>query len=116
MNSRELDEKVALLLGHGVTEGSDFMRVEHFGVTLLARYSTDYACVPEQLAWLRAQHGSDIAFQFFTIRMRADGVWTAFCILPVGKQSMPLEAHGATIPEALSRLVVAVAEVKEAGK
>lgn len=94
MNNRELDERVARALGWTTNDW-------------VPKYSIDYACVPEMLAWLRDRVLSVDITHYFT----GAGIHK-----PVYVMASAFQEHGATIPEALSRLVVAVAEAKEAGQ
>lgn len=121
--SHELDEKVARALGwvpiRGVpgTTGAKCRawtkawssNDNRMLMEVLSAYSTDYACVPEMLAWLRSR------FTLTDIGVYRDGeVWARGSFEDV--DTIDVVSSGDTIPEALSRLVVAVAEAKEAGQ
>lgn len=112
--SRELDEKVARALGWAKLrwDGPNLIgrKPGKAGMWCAGSYSTDYACVPEMLAWLRGR-----GYHAIMLVSAVDGMATASCYTGLLDTSKLMQ-HGATIPEALARLVVAVAEAKEASQ
>ena len=111
--SHELDEKVARAMGWVCVDLKATYKWRRPGSPALCQtvnpWSTDYECVPEMLAWLRSR------FTLTEIGVYKDGeVWARGSFDDV--DTIDMESPGDTIPEALSRLVVAVAEAKEAGQ
>ena len=119
LSGRELDEAVAKLLGWTVVETDT---IDHEPAELWLRegmvlaieappaYSTDFALLPEMLGWLRERlrTGHELALE-------DDGAaWVAATYVQesYGRDYFQT-AKGATLPEAVARLVVAVA-AKEA--
>ena len=91
----ELDRAVAIAMGHGPVSKC-FMHRDGGTKQALPNFSTDPRHTAEMLTWLRPHPEHDV-------------------VIVVGKTGvsavrLPEAAEGATIPEALSRLVVAVKE------
>lgn len=119
--TRELDIKVAEAMGwhslyvskfNGETCGWPAGRTKsHEPVHAVPRYSTDYAALPEMLAWLQS-HGyvemeslrAEDPHSYWSARMWRSGE-------PVPDEDFGWWT-GATLPEAVARLVVAVAEAQ----
>lgn len=106
--SRELDEKVARVLVPNLTSEAFKEAVKQDGAAFA--YSSDWLCFEEMLAWLRNLGSVQIDVGIW----RDAEVSASFC----SRSTPDIDdcAVGATLPEALARLVVAVAEAKEAGK
>ena len=69
-------------------------------------FSTDAACIPEMLAWLR------ITFELTEVGVSRDGeVWARGSFDDV--DTIDMVEDGSTLSEALAKLVVAVGEAKE---
>lgn len=109
LQGRALDEAVARAMGwqcrDGVTTKAASVGRTHvrFGIT---RYSTDPATQAEMLAWIDGKTGCGVILTIYTTDLSVAAVLDDYddmgaCTVPPG--------HGATINEALARLVVAVA-------
>lgn len=129
--SYELNKRVAEAMGWTLVDPDDHDgpcwlhlngKVARNGVRY---YDTDPAAIPEMLEWLKKEHGSDVGFQFFTMRWvmvnepdgslvgkwRADTIFT----FKVGKKdkTVVLSQRGHSLNEAIANLVVAVAEARK---
>jgi len=113
--SRELDEKAALAIGWTRNDRGFWIRPGESSErdtwhNWPPKLSTDYARVPEMLAWLRTKIAGDT--EIMLEQRCATGGWTA-CVWESSDGEAIPTGRGATIPEALAQLVVAVAEAKE---
>lgn len=110
--TRELDERVAKILwpqGHiGHPEHPAHGRA----------YSSDWRCVPEMLAWLDAR--KDYAsFNACTWHVglrpgKPEWVWSVTMHYVKPDPRLNITRHGTILPEAIARLVVAVADASVA--
>ena len=109
VSNRELDERVARAMGWTITlsDTADPWQVKFERYRTLRAYSSDWSCCEEMLAWLRKAAGNIIML------IAEDGLSTVSNYRGLDRSATDAMAHCAALPEALARLVVAVAGAKE---
>lgn len=98
-----LSERVAKVLGWSVPDapGRAYWRSPDSVLWRLPAYASDWSLLPEMLAWLR-ERGMHVRIQLY--------VKSGCAVTASGDLVVPDLAEADTLPEAVARLVVAVAE------
>lgn len=119
--SRELDSKVFGILIRAKQKPGDSPMPQCFLDECAPAFSSDAACIPEMVAWLKAcQDTASPMYADLTIHCLSDTdtfaeLWTRCrdCEFERDHDEKVAEAQGCSLSEVLSRLVVAVGDAKE---